>query len=42
MTSFELLLWIDPHVAGFDWFLREIIGTNELASARLDHIIEEH
>ena len=29
-------------VAGFDWYLQEIISTNKLASTWLHHIIEEN
>jgi len=30
------------YVAAFDWYLREIISTNKLASTWLDHVIEEN
>ena len=30
------------YVAGFDWYLREIISTNKLASTWFDHIIKEN
>src|SRR5688572_6336359 len=29
------------YVAGFDRYLREIVGTDKLARARLDHVVEE-
>jgi hypothetical protein len=30
------------YAAGFDWYLREIISANELASTGLDHVVEEN
>lgn len=32
----------DLDAAGFDWYLREIVSTNKLAGARLDHVVEEN
>ena len=31
----------DLDAAGFDWYLGEVVSTNELASTRLDNVIEE-
>ena len=31
----------DRYAAGFGWYLREIVSTNELAGTRLDHVVEE-
>ena len=36
------VLGVDLYVAGFDWYLREIVSTNELASTWLNHIVEEN
>src|SRR3954453_12960825 len=32
----------DLYAAGFDWYLRKIISADELASAGLDHVVEEN
>ena len=36
----QLRIYTD--VAGFDWYLREIIRTNKLASTWFHHIVEEN
>ena len=38
------LIQLRPYLyaAGFDWYLREIISANKLASTGIDHVIEEN
>ena len=40
--AIKLVLRFDRDAAGFDWDLWEVISTNELARARLDHVVEEN
>ena len=40
--AINCVLRLDRDAAGFDWDLWEVISTNELARARLDHVVEEN
>ena len=40
-TFVSSVLRVYLYVAGFDWYLREIISTNKLAGTWLNHIIEK-
>ena len=37
-----MLLRPDLYATGLNWYLREIISADELASTRLNHVIEEN